>query len=101
MDIKIELIKNIIVIAVLASIIIVLWYKGRKKEAIDIIEVLVDRAEDKYGSGTGEYKYNEVVRNLYPALPSIVRAIISAKKLDSMIEDAVDKLQVKLEEASK
>ena len=80
-----------------AAYLIVLFKRGKTKEIYSIIKALVDEAEIKFGSGTGELKYQYVVGKLYSVLPSYVKLFISDKLLDTWIETAVDELQEYLE----
>ena len=80
-----------------AAYLIVLFKKGKTKEIYSIIKALVDEAEIKFGSGTGELKYQYVAGKLYSVLPSYVKLFISDKLLDTWIETAVDELQEYLE----
>ena len=80
-----------------AAYLIVLFKKGKTKEIYSIIKALVDEAEIKFGSGTGELKYQYVVGKLYSVLPGYVKLFISDKLLDTWIETAVDELQEYLE----
>lgn len=63
--------------------------------------LLVNKAEEKFGAGTGEIKYQFVEEHLYKMLPSIVKFFFSADEIDNAIEKAVDELQEFLEEQSK
>ncbi len=80
-----------------AAYLIVLFKKGKTKEIYSIIKALVDEAEIKFGSGTGELKYQYVAGKLYSVLPGYVKLFISDKLLDTWIETAVDELQEYLE----
>ena len=80
-----------------AAYLIVLFKRGKTKEIYSIIKALVDEAEIKFGSGTGELKYQYVAGKLYSVLPSYVKLFISDKLLDTWIETAVDELQEYLE----
>lgn len=78
-----------------------LMKKGAMQEVATICLFLVTRAEDKFGSGTGEIKYQWVVDNVYGKLPSVVKFFLTAQEIDDAIEKAVDDLQLFLEEQSK
>ena len=80
-----------------AAYLIVLFKRGKTKEIYSIIKALVDEAEIKFGSGTGELKYQYVVGKLYSVLPGYVKLFISDKLLDTWIETAVDELHEYLE----
>ena len=80
-----------------AAYLIVLFKRGKTKEIYSIIKALVDEAEIKFGSGTGELKYQYVAGKLYSVLPGYVKLFISDRLLDFWIETAVDELQGYLE----
>ena len=54
---------------------------------------LVCKAEELYGSGTGELKYAAVVTWIYEQLPPIMKLLFTTKQIDAYIEAAV--LQMK------
>ena len=81
-----------------ATYLIVLFKRGKTKEIYSIIKALVDEAEVKFGSGTGELKYQYVAGTLYSVLNGNVKLFISDKLLDTWIEIAVNELQEHLEE---
>lgn len=62
---------------------------------------LVTKAEEKFGSGTGDIKYSFVEEHLYKMLPQIVTFFFTANEIDDIIEKAVDDLQKFLEDQSK
>lgn len=77
-------------------------FKNREAEAIfTVVKALVDEAEKKFGSGTGELKYNHVVRGIYGFMPGYARLFVSEKLLDLWIETAVDELQETLDKKIK
>jgi flagellar motor component MotA len=90
------MILNLATIAIVVGAIAFLWYKGKKKQALQIIAILVDSAEKVLGSGTGELKYDFVVSKVYPILSPIARSVISPKTIDKWLEAEVDKLQERL-----
>lgn len=93
---------SIMVLLVGAATTVTVLFKNKKKKAIyDIVKTLVDKAEEKYGSGTGELKYNYVVKRVYGFMPGYVRLFVSEKLLDLWIETAVDELQDTLDKKIK
>lgn len=77
-----------------AIVYVVLLYKNNKKiEIYKIIQGLVCEAEIRFGSGTGDLKYEYVVNKIYTLLPFYVKMFVSEKLLDIWIETAVDELQ--------
>ena len=81
-----------------AAYLVILFKRGKTKEIYSIIKALVDEAEIKFGSGTGELKYQYVAGKLYSVLPGYVKLFINDKLLDTWIEIAVNELQEHLEE---
>ena len=81
-----------------AAYLIVLFKRGKTKEIYSIVRALVHEAEVKFGSGTGELKYQYVSEKLYSVLPGYVKLFINDKLLDTWIEIAVNELQEHLEE---
>lgn len=97
---------SIIALLTGAVVVVSVLYKNKKADALySIVKKLVDEAELKFGSGTGELKYNYVVKRLYSVMPCYVRLFVSEKLLDLWIEKAVDELQEilqkKIEEGTK
>lgn len=88
----------LMILIVGAAVLISVLFKNKKSEALfTIVKKLVDEAEEKFGSGTGELKYNYVVKQIYAVMPGYVRLFVSEKLLDLWIEKAVDELQARLE----
>jgi len=71
----------------------VLYKRGKTEFVRRIILALVTEAEKRYGTGTGELKYNHVVERVYEVLPWILRILFTKEQLDKMIEDAVEYLK--------
>lgn len=81
---------------------VTLLFKNKKtKEIFSIVKRLVDAAEEKYGSGTGEIKYDYVVSHIYGLIPGYLKMFISETLLDFWIETAVDELQEVLDKKIK
>jgi len=94
--IKTFIMLNVIEVAgtVLVCLIALLLYKRGKTDFVRrIILALVTEAEKRYGTGTGELKYNHVVERIYEVLPWIIRILYSKEQVDKMIEDAVEYLK--------
>ncbi|MBQ0124881.1 MAG: hypothetical protein KBS59_00985 [Clostridiales bacterium] len=72
---------------------IILCYSGYKNQAKSIVLYLVAAAEQKWGSGTGDIKYAEVVSALYDKLPNFARIMLSEKTVSALIEGAVKQLK--------
>ena len=97
MELNITMIVALGLLRAAATYLVVLFKRGKTKEIYSIIKALVDEAEVKFGSGTGELKYQYVTGKLYSVLPGYVKLFISDKLLDTWIETAVDELQEYLE----
>lgn len=93
MDFNILSIGLIILAIALVGYLVYLFKKGKKKEIYSIVKSLVDEAEIKFGSGTGDLKYDYVVGRLYQILPSYIKMFISEKLIDLWIETAVNEMQ--------
>lgn len=86
-------------IIVVAGVYVALLYKnGKKVQIMQIIQALVYEAEVKLGNGTGDLKYDYVVKRIYAILPSPIKMFISDRLLDTWIKIAVDELQETLKE---
>lgn len=78
------------------GLLIVLWRFGKKDFVKCIITELVARAEQLYGSGSGQVKLAFVLSELYKKLPFVVRLVFTKEELQGYIEEAVDWLRKKL-----
>nr|DAT14966.1 MAG TPA: holin [Caudoviricetes sp.] len=67
--------------------------RGYESKVKEMLLYLVCKAEELYGSGTGELKYSAVVTWVYEKLPPIMRLLFTTKQIDCYIEAAV--LQMK------
>lgn len=90
---------DLLVLLVLCVGLIVLWAKGKKAWVIHIIQVLVARAEQEFGSGTGAIKLATVWDGIYERMPWTIQMMFPKAVLAKYIEDAVKWLQNKLDEA--
>lgn len=91
--------QMIIVLAgvlIVAALVLLLKTKY-KTQAAEMLLYLVTKAEQELGGGTGQLKYSAVSLWLYERLPSIAKLLLSAKLIDSLIEDAVERMQSYLE----
>ncbi|MDD4390335.1 MAG: phage holin, LLH family [Eubacteriales bacterium] len=95
--------KIIILIAAMLIILalILLLQTKYKKQAAEVLLYLVTRAEQQLGGGTGQLKYSAVTMWLYEQLPSLARLLLPARVIDGMIEDAVERMKMYLEENEK
>ena len=80
-----------LVIIISASLALgLLYYKGQKTVVYKILYSLVTEAEAKFGGGTGELKQAYVIKQVYNALPSILKTFISAERIGTWVDDALD-----------
>lgn len=84
---------SIVFIMIIIMPLIILYKHNRKDLIKKVILGLVIRAERALGSGTGELKYAMVVNEIYETLPVSIRILFSEQDIDSMIEEAVQKLK--------
>lgn len=96
MEFNTDLILNIAIVVCIVGTIAALYFGNKKKKAFESIAYLVDYAENQFGAGNGEYKYNYVITNIYPMLPSLLKNIVSPSTVDKWIEEAVNNLQDEL-----
>jgi len=85
---------NMVVVGVFIGVLLVLLYFGQIEMVKKILLSLVIEAEQIYGSGTGELKYNYVLGKTYSMLPSVIKLFVSVETLDEMLEAAVAQLHV-------
>lgn len=78
----------LLVIAAIASIVYSI-FKGNKSVVMKMLYSLVTEAEKEYGSGTGALKLADVISKIYPKLPPIIKAFVSADRLTKWVEIAL------------
>lgn len=67
--------------------------RGYRKTVALWCYILVTKAEDKFGSGTGDLKYAEVLEGVYTKFPNVIRFFFSVNEIDDIIESTVDTFQ--------
>jgi galactitol-specific phosphotransferase system IIC component len=82
----------LLILAVIIAIIVMIR-QGYIKQVKQGLLYLVTKAEQEFGSGTGELKYAAVADWIYEKLPAIARLFLSAETIDSLIELAVDEMK--------
>ena len=80
---------SILIIICAAVALGLLYFKGQKAFVYKILYSLVTEAEKQFGSGTGELKQAYVLKQIYNALPSVLKAFISAERLGNWIDDVL------------
>ena len=88
-----SLLGIVLIIAILA---IAWFYFNKRKEVLTAIAYFVQVAENKFGAGQGEIKYQYVVERIYPMLPESIKFFFTSSQLDKWITKAVDDLQDKI-----
>lgn len=84
---------ELIAAALFVVAIVLMFRRGYEKQAKSIVLSLVAAAEARWGGGTGEIKYAEVVSLLYEKLPAFARMLIGESTISKIIESAVGKLK--------
>lgn len=84
---------DILVVLLFVVACVLLIKKGYEGKVKQMLFYLVCKAEELYGSGTGELKYSAVVTWVYDRLPFIIKLLFTTKQIDRYIESAV--LQMK------
>ncbi len=85
-----------LIILFVIGLLIVLWRFGKKDFVKCIITELVARAEQLYGSGSGQVKLAFVLSELYKKLPFVVRLVFTEQELRQYIEEAAAWLKKEL-----
>lgn len=80
---------DILVGVVFIALLAFLWKKGKKRTVIRIIKAGVAKAEQQYGSKTGQVKFEAVWSEIYAHIPWIIRVFFTEKELAGCIKDAV------------
>ena len=80
---------SILTVVAFLGLCAILIKKGYEDKVKQMLFYLVCKAEELYGSGTGDLKYSAVVTWVYDQLPSIVKLLFTTKQIDKYIEVAV------------
>ena len=65
-------------------------FRGNKSVVTRMLFNLVTEAEKEYGDGTGALKLAQVMTEIYPKLPAIIKAFASEALLTKWIEEALE-----------
>jgi hypothetical protein len=80
-----------VAILLLFAVLIAVGVIKRRWDLLDrVLFALVTWAEREYGSGTGTLKLAMVLERLYPHIPAIIRIFVSAKKLERLVDQALE-----------
>lgn len=85
----------ILLIAAAVAALLFAIFKGNKGVVTKMLFSLVTEAEKQYGSGTGALKLAQVMAEIYPKLPAIIKAFVSAERLTKWIEDVLKEAKQK------
>lgn len=79
----------LLIVAAVAAVVYAI-FKGNKSVVTRMLFNLVTEAEKEYGSGTGALKLAQVMTEIYPKLPAIIKAFASEDLLTKWIEEALE-----------
>ena len=80
---------SLLVVIMAAAVLIWLYFRGHKKWVYTILYSLVTEAEKQFGGGTGELKQAYVIKQVYNALPALLKTFISAERIGKWVDDAL------------
>jgi hypothetical protein len=89
--------SSIVTVIIFLIAILALIKLGYKKYVKDIVFYLVIKAEQEFGSKTGQAKFAAVITWLYDRLPAIVKLIFTKKQISDLIEDGVKRMKEYIE----
>lgn len=75
---------------------VVLLYIKDKRMVFQILLLLIEIAEEKYGSKTGPIKHTYVVNQLYKVMPKMIRVVCRPEDIDAWIVYLHKTLKVRL-----
>ena len=81
---------DIIIAVLFVALLGLLYYKGQRRWVYTILYSLVTEAEKQFGGGTGELKQAYVIKQVYNALPSVLKTFISAERIGTWVDNALD-----------
>ena len=88
---------SVIVVAVVAAVLIILYRRGRLEIVKKILFALVTQAEKEFGAGTGDLKKAAVIQWLYERLPKIITLLVTPKEIENLIESVLEYAKTKWE----
>lgn len=86
----------LLIVAAIAGVVFAI-FKGNKSVVMKMLFSLVTEAEKEYGGGTGVLKLAEVMNQIYPKLPPIVKTFVTAERLTKWVEEALTAAKAKWE----
>lgn len=84
---------DITAVLVFATVLVLLFKSGAKKQVKEILFYLVTQAEKQFGEKTGQLKYACVVTWLFERLPAVCRFFLTQKEISALIESAVTRMK--------
>lgn len=88
---------DILIIVLFLLGILFLVKSGNIKKVKELAFYLVCKAEQEFGSGTGQAKKAAAISWLYERLPFIVRFMFTRQQIENYIEEAVKRLKKMLD----
>lgn len=85
---------DLLIIAVVVIALVLLWKRGYKTQVKSVLRFLVAKAEQQFGSKTGQIKFESV----YASLPFIVKFFFTQDELRQEIELALVWVNAQLKE---
>jgi len=92
---------SVLALLLVFGVLIFLIVKKRWDLLDAVLFGLVTWAEREYGNGTGALKLAVVIEKLYPHIPAIIRAFLSAAKIEAMINKALADAKLRWEKNPK
>lgn len=92
---------EILLVLAVAALVVFFAVKGKKQIIYKMLCMLIDEAENMYGSKTGKLKFAYVLENIYTMLPAIFRMFITYSTLERWIENALVEMKEYWEEQAK
>lgn len=80
---------SILIVLAIVAVCVVLALRGKKQIIYKMLYVLIDEAEEQFGSGTGKVKFSYVLEAIYDKLPSVIKVFVTYSTLEQWIEDAL------------
>lgn len=84
-----EILFSLMYLILLATLILMAWRRGYKKQVKIILLALVATAERNWGSGTGKIKFSEV----YSQLPMWATVLFTEKQIYRWVDEILDELK--------
>ncbi len=78
----------LLIIGIIAGVVL-LYKRGETALLKEILFRLVTKAEQEYGSGTGELKKAAVVEWLYDKMPAVLRLLVTKKEIEALIDEVL------------